>query len=80
MNLRSRWIARRHSTIDCALGNALPDSARLIITHDTEIAATADRVIVLEKGRVVEAGTPQALRDQAGVFAELERLQTGDLA
>lgn len=63
-----------------ALGDALPDSARLIITHDTEIAATADRIIVLEKGRVVEAGTPQALRDHAGVFAELERLQKGDLA
>lgn len=63
-----------------ALGESLPDSARLIITHDTEIAATADRVIVLEKGRVVESGTPQALRDHAGVFAELERLQKGDLA
>ena len=63
-----------------ALSDSLPNSARLIITHDTEIAATADRVIVLEKGRVVEAGTPQALRDQAGVFAELERLQKGDLA
>ncbi|WP_244563547.1 ATP-binding cassette domain-containing protein [Pantoea rodasii] len=63
-----------------ALSDRLPDSARLIITHDTEIAATADRVIVLERGHVIESGTPQALRDKAGVFAELERLQKGDLS
>lgn len=63
-----------------ALSERLPDSARLIITHDTEIAAKADRVIVLERGRVIESGTPQALRDNAGVFAELERLQKGAIS
>ncbi len=60
-----------------ALSDRLPDSARLIITHDTEIAAKADRVVVLERGRMIESGTPQALRDRAGLFAELERLQKG---
>lgn len=63
-----------------ALRDQLPETASLIITHDTEIASTADRVIVLERGRVIESGTPQALRDQAGVFAELERLQKGALS
>ena len=60
-----------------ALSDRLPDSARLIITHDTEIAAKADRVVVLERGRMIESGTPQALRDRVGLFAELERLQKG---
>ena len=60
-----------------ALSDQMPDSARLIITHDTEIAARADRVVVLERGRVIESGTPQALREQAGLFAELARLQQG---
>ena len=63
-----------------ALRDQLPETASLIITHDTEIASTADRVIVLERGRVIESGTPQVLRDQASVFAELERLQKGALS
>ncbi|WP_235589280.1 thiol reductant ABC exporter subunit CydD [Type-D symbiont of Plautia stali] len=63
-----------------ALRTQLPETASLIITHDTEIASAADRVIVLERGRMIESGTPQALRDQAGVFAELERLQKGALS
>lgn len=76
-------VALDSHTAQCmiaALTEKLPDSARLIITHDTEIAAKADRVIVLERGRVIESGTPQALRDTAGVFAELERLQKGAIS
>lgn len=63
-----------------ALSDRLPDSARLLITHDTDIAATADRIIVLESGRVIESGTPAMLREKRGVFAELERLQKGALS
>lgn len=60
-----------------ALAEALPDSARLVITHDTEMAAMADRVLVLANGRVIESGKPRELLQSGGVFAELERLQKG---
>lgn len=63
-----------------ALAEQLPDTARLLITHDTEIAATADRVLILERGKVIESGTPQELLLKGGVFAELERLQKGAIA
>ncbi|NIF22688.1 thiol reductant ABC exporter subunit CydD [Pantoea sp. Acro-835] len=63
-----------------ALAEQLPDTAHLLITHDTEIAATADRVLILERGKVIESGTPQELLLKGGVFAELERLQKGAIA
>lgn len=63
-----------------ALSEALPDSARLVITHDTDVAAMADKVLVLAQGRVIESGKPQDLLLSGGVFAELERLQKGATA
>ncbi len=60
-----------------SLVSTLPDSARLVITHDTSVAAMADRVLVLAQGRVIESGHPDDLLRSGGVFAELERLQKG---
>jgi len=52
---RSLW---RHSTVLC-------------VTHDLESARQFDRVIVLERGRVVEDGHPQQCEQASGRFAEL---------
>ncbi len=60
-----------------SLVDAFPHSARLVITHDTSVAAMADRVVVLAQGRVIESGTPAELLRNGGVLAELERLQKG---
>ncbi|ARU94795.1 thiol reductant ABC exporter subunit CydD [Tatumella citrea] len=60
-----------------ALVEAFPDSARLVITHDTSVAVMADRIVVLAQGRVIESGTPAELLQSGGVLAELERLQKG---
>ena len=37
------------------------DRATLLITHDLELAAAADEVVVLDAGRVVQRGAPGAL-------------------
>lgn len=48
----------------------------VLVTHDLADAQRADRVLVLEHGRVVEHGTPQKLLSLGGRFAEMYRLQT----
>jgi len=40
-----------------------------LVTHDLHVAATCDRVLYLEAGRVVEQGTHHQLMDLAGRYA-----------
>lgn len=45
----------------------------IIITHSIALARTADRVLVLENGRVVEDGSPDQLLARRGMFHRLAR-------
>ncbi|WP_216678504.1 hypothetical protein [Streptomyces sp. MNP-20] len=44
------------------------------MTHNLENARIADRIIVLDQGRVAESDTFEALLDAGGIFAELYKL------
>lgn len=55
-------------------------SATLLITHDIACARRADRIVFLDRGRVVESGTPRELEDAAGAFARFARLAAEGLA
>ena len=47
----------------------------LLMTHRLRAARLADRVIVLDQGRVVESGGHEALLEHGGVYAGLWRVQ-----
>jgi ATP-binding cassette subfamily B protein len=47
----------------------------LIITHRLRVAQVADRVIVLDAGRIVERGTHADLLGHGGLYARLWRRQ-----
>jgi ABC-type multidrug transport system fused ATPase/permease subunit len=47
----------------------------LVITHSLALARRADRVLVLEAGRVVQDGTPEQLLGRPGPFRRLAREQ-----
>ena len=51
----------------------------LVIAHRLATVLKADRILVLENGRVVEEGTHQSLVAAGGLYAKLARLQFHDL-
>lgn len=51
------------------------DRTVLIIAHRLSTVAIADRVLVIENGRLIEDGSPADLRAQNGYFARLESMQ-----
>lgn len=54
-----------------ALQRLLADRTAIIIAHRLSTVAIADRVLVMERGRVIEDGTPTALVARGGRFAKL---------
>ncbi|MCZ2846903.1 ABC transporter ATP-binding protein [Modestobacter sp. VKM Ac-2978] len=56
-----------------ALETLLADRTALIIAHRLSTVEIADRVLVMEAGRVVEDGSPAELVGGAGRFADLHR-------
>ncbi|MEV5897576.1 hypothetical protein [Nonomuraea fuscirosea] len=47
----------------------------VLVTHRLTTAQVADLIVALERGRVAEAGTHDALSRSGGLYAELFRLQ-----
>ena len=51
----------------------------IIIAHRLSTIRRADKIIVLENGRLTESGTHQELIEQKGIYADLWNVQTGVL-
>jgi ATP-binding cassette subfamily C protein len=52
-------------------------ATRLVIAHRLSTIVNADRIHVLERGRIVESGTYRELMQHGSVFAALARRQIG---
>ncbi|WP_408651479.1 ABC transporter ATP-binding protein [Jatrophihabitans sp.] len=58
-----------------ALAGALQGRTSLVIAHRLSTIRAADRVLVIDEGRIVESGTHDELLRAGGLYAELYRTQ-----
>jgi subfamily B ATP-binding cassette protein MsbA len=65
-NASERWVQE-------ALEKLMHGRTTLIVAHRLSTIEHADRVVVMEKGQIVEQGAPTALLAQGGAYAKLHR-------
>ena len=63
------------SAVQDALSRLLQGKTVLVIAHRMRTVAGADHIVVLEKGRVVQQGTPEELMEQGGLYRRMTELQ-----
>ena len=63
--------------VQTALDRLMEGRTTFIVAHRLSTIRNADRVIVLEDGRIVEVGAPDELRARGGRFAEMWAMQRG---
>ena len=68
--------AQTDERIRAALKRDLAGSTTVIVSHRINTLLDCDNVLVLEKGRVSQLGTPAELLSRPGVFRQIYRLQT----
>jgi ATP-binding cassette, subfamily B, bacterial MsbA len=65
--------SERH--VQAALETLMQGRTTLVIAHRLSTIEKANKIVVMQKGRIVETGTHQALLDQEGAYAKLYRIQ-----
>jgi len=69
--------AHSEAQVQAALDDVMTGRTTLVIAHRLATVQKADRILVMEAGRIVEEGTHAALVAKGGVYARLAALQFG---
>ena len=63
--------------VQAALESAMQDRTTIVIAHRLATVQRADRIVVMEAGRIVDIGTHSALSARGGLYARLAAMQFG---
>ena len=72
--------AESERLVQDALDRLMKDRTTLVIAHRLATVRAADRIVVMDKGRIVETGTHETLSKAGGLYARLAALQFDDKA
>ena len=72
--------AESERLVQDALDRLMADRTTIVIAHRLATVRAADRIVVMEDGRIVEEGTHATLNARGGLYARLARLQFEDRA
>jgi len=67
--------AESEQLVQQALERLMRDRTTIVIAHRLATIRSADRIIVMENGRIVEQGDHSALSGEGGLYARLAKLQ-----
>lgn len=67
--------AESETLVQKALDGLMQNRTTIVIAHRLATVLKADRIVVMENGRIVEQGTHQSLAADDGLYAKLARLQ-----
>ena len=69
--------AHNEAQVQAALDDVMSGRTTLVIAHRLATVLKADRILVMEAGRIVEEGNHSSLMAKGGVYARLANLQFG---
>jgi ATP-binding cassette subfamily B protein len=72
--------AESERLVQDALDRLMQDRTTIVIAHRLATVRSADRIVVMDQGRIVEEGTHATLSSRGGLYARLARLQFEDRA
>jgi ATP-binding cassette, subfamily B, bacterial MsbA len=61
--------------VQLALNNLMAGRTTIVIAHRLSTVRRADRIVVMDAGRIVETGTHRELLDRGGIYRKLYELQ-----
>lgn len=67
--------AESEMLVQTALGKLMKNRTTLVIAHRLATVLGADRILVMDKGKLVEQGSHDALVQQGGLYTRLAKLQ-----
>jgi ATP-binding cassette subfamily B protein len=72
--------AESERLVQASIERLVEGRTTIVIAHRLATVRAADRIVVMDEGRIVEEGTHESLQAREGLYAYLAGLQFGGLA